>query len=117
MLAKEHWHREPLAEYVDWKHARDIAHHEVMSGGYVKESYQAAWWAYQTTDNFADCVIKAINRGHDSDTTGAVAGMIAGAIYGYSAIPAWMIDGLQWSDEIAGYTTGLLQVSQVRKGA
>ena len=117
MLAKELWHREPLAEYADWKHARDIARHEVMSGGYVKETYQAAWWAYQTTDNFADCVIKAINRGHDSDTTGAVAGMIAGAIYGYAAIPAWMIDGLQWSDEIAGYTTGLLQVSQARKGA
>ena len=117
MLAKELWHREPLVEYVEWKHASDIARHEVMSGGYVKETYQAAWWAYQTTDNFADCIIKAINRGHDSDTTGAVAGMIAGAIYGYSAIPAWMIDGLQWSDEIAGYTTGLLQVSQVRKGA
>ena len=43
--------------------------------------------------------------------------MIAGAIYGYAAIPAWMIDGLQWSDEIAGYTTDLLQVSQGRKGA
>ena len=114
MLAKELWHREPRAEYADWKHARDIARHEVMSGGYVKETYQAAWWAYQTTDNFADCVIKAINRGHDSDTTGAVAGMIAGAIYGYAAIPAWMIDGLQWSDTIASQTTGLLQVSQVQ---
>ena len=117
MLAKELWHREPLAEYVEWKHASDVSRHEVMSGGYVKETYQAAWWAYQMTDNFADCVIKAINRGHDSDTTGAVAGMIAGAIYGYAAIPAWMIDELQWSDKVASQTTGLLQVSQARKGA
>lgn len=43
-----------------------------MYGGYVKETYQAAWWAYDTTDNFEDCVIKAINRVFDSDTTGVV---------------------------------------------
>ena len=83
----------------------------------MKETYQAAWWAYQTTDNFADCIIKAINRGHDSDTTGAVAGMIAGAIYGFTAIPAWMIDGLQWKDEIASYTDGLLEVSKGRQSS
>ncbi len=71
-----------------------------MSGGYVKETYQAAWWAFQTTDNFEDCIIKAINRGFDSDTTGAVAGMIAGCFYGLSNIPQWMIDGLQWKEEI-----------------
>ena len=117
MLARELWYREPRAEYADWKHASNIARHAVMSGGYVKETYQAAWWAYQTTDNFADCIIKAINCGHDSDTTGAVAGMTAGAIYGYTAIPAWMIEGLQWSDKIASYTTGLLQASQVHKNA
>ena len=34
-----------------------------------------------------ECIINAINRGHDSDTTGAVAGMIAGAMHGFNAIP------------------------------
>ena len=116
ILAKELWHQEPLAGYENWKHNAGIARHEVKSGGYVQETYQAAWWAYQTTKSFVDCIIQAINRGHDSDTTGAVAGMIAGANYGYNAIPAWMIDGLQWSDEIAGYTAGLIQVSKARHG-
>jgi hypothetical protein len=43
--------------------------------------------------------------------------MIAGAIYGYAAIPAWMIDGLQWKDEVASYTDGLLQVSKGRQSS
>ena len=68
-----------------------------MSGGYGIETYQAAWWAFQTTDNFEDCIISAINRGHDGDA-GAVAGMIAGCFYGRSGIPSWMINGLQWQD-------------------
>ena len=78
----------------------------------MKETYQAAWWAFQTTDCFEDCIIQAINRGHDSDTTGAVAGMIAGAIYGYSEIPNWMVDGLQWKHEIEKCTHNLMRVGR-----
>ena len=85
-----------------------------MSGGYVKETYQAAWWAYETTDNFEDCVIKAINRGFDSDTTGAVAGMIAGCFYGYENIPVWMIEDLQWNEEIIMYSRKLHNLAQER---
>ena len=101
-----------MSDYADLKHPTDIDKHQVMSGGYVKETYQAAWWAFQKTDCFEDCIIKAINRGHDSDTTGAVAGMIAGAIYGYSAIPDWMVNGLQWKHEIKECTHDLMRVGR-----
>ena len=111
-LAEELWQQDSLSDYSDLKHPTDIDRHQVMSGGYVKETYQAAWWAFQTTDCFEDCIIKAINRGHDSDTTGAVAGMIAGAIYGYSEIPSWMVDGLQWKEEIEKYTHNLMRVGR-----
>ena len=111
MLAKELWHKKPLEEYSEFKHPLDMPRHEVMSGGYVKETYQAAWWAFQTTDSFEDCIIKAINRGHDADTTGAVAGMIAGAIYGLDAIPKWMIEGLQWNKDIIEYANELYKLS------
>ena len=110
VLAAELWQQEALDEFADLKHPTNIDRHKVMSGGYVKETYQAAWWAFQTTDCFEDCIIKAINRGHDSDTTGAVAGMIAGAMYGYSAIPDWMVDGLQWKREIEQYSYSLMRV-------
>ena len=113
-LAEELWQQEALDEYADLKHSTDIDRHQVMSGGYVKETYQAAWWAFQTTDCFEDCIIKAINRGHDSDTTGAVAGMIAGAIYGYSSIPQWMIDGLQWSETISSIGWELVKIPSLK---
>lgn len=100
IFARELYSKNIDTEYLKYKHPIDINRIDVMSGGYVKETYQAAWWAFQTTDNFEDCIISAINRGHDSDTTGAVAGMIAGCFYGRSGIPSWMINGLQWRERI-----------------
>ena len=112
LLAEELWSRKASKTMAQSKHPLDIDRHEVMSGGYVKETYQAAWWAFQTTDSFEECVIKAINRGHDTDTTGAVAGMIAGAMYGYRNIPKWMLDGLQWHDEIKVIAEKLVELAE-----
>ena len=37
------------------------------------------------TDVFEDCLIDVVNRGGDADTTGAIAGMLAGARYGLAS--------------------------------
>ena len=100
MFAEEVWDGRILPQYVDYRHPLDIDRDDVSSGGYVKETFQAAWWAYQTTDSFENCIIEAINLGDDSDTVGAVAGMIAGRMYGFDAIPKWMVEGLQWSEHL-----------------
>ena len=43
------------------------------------------------TDDFRDCLIDVVNRGGDADTTGAIAGMLAGALYGMDDIPeTWL---------------------------
>ena len=55
--------------------------------GYVVETLQAVFQAFFTTETFEDCLIDVINRGGDADTTGAIAGMLAGAHYGLAAIP------------------------------
>ncbi|MGA2152037.1 MAG: ADP-ribosylglycohydrolase family protein, partial [Geobacteraceae bacterium] len=36
---------------------------------------------------FEDCLVGVINQGGDADTTGAIAGMLAGAHYGMENIP------------------------------
>ena len=36
--------------------------------------------------------------------------MIAGAIFGYSAIPDWMVNGVLWKHEIERNTYGLMRV-------
>lgn len=55
--------------------------------GYVVESLQAVFQAFFETDSFETCLIDVVNRGGDADTTGALAGMLAGARYGLAALP------------------------------
>ena len=100
MFAEELYEGKAIEKYSEYKLANSINREEVMSGGFVKETYEAAWWAFLTTDNFKDCIIKAVNRGHDADTTGAVAGMIAGRYYGLSNIPNEFKENLMKYDEL-----------------
>lgn len=46
-------------------------------------------------DNFEDCIVCAVNHDGDSDSTGAIAGNIIGAILGYSTIPKHYLDNLE----------------------
>jgi ADP-ribosyl-[dinitrogen reductase] hydrolase len=55
--------------------------------GYIVETVQAVFQALFDTDSFEACLIDVVNRGGDADTTGAIAGMLAGALYGPAGIP------------------------------
>lgn len=56
-------------------------------GGYVVDTLRAVFQSFYATECFEDCLIDIVNRGGDADTTGAIAGMLAGARYGLAAIP------------------------------
>jgi ADP-ribosyl-[dinitrogen reductase] hydrolase len=59
--------------------------------GYVVETIQAVFQAFFGTPSFRECLVDVVNRGGDADTTGAIAGMLAGALYGETALPkAWL---------------------------
>ena len=63
---------------------------EIKSGGHCMDTLIASLWCLLTTSNFRDCVLKAVNLGGDTDTTGCVAGGLAGLSYGIEGIPrAW----------------------------
>ena len=100
MLAEELFLGKSLSKYSKYKLSDEIKRQDVMSGGFVKETYEAAWWAFSTSNSFEECIIKAVNRGHDADTTGAVAGMLAGRNYGLSGIPDHFKSNLMMFDEI-----------------
>lgn len=55
--------------------------------GWIVETLQAVLQALLDTGSFEECLIDVVNRGGDADTTGAIAGMLAGALYGLEAIP------------------------------
>lgn len=57
------------------------------ASGYVVETMQTVLHFLFTTGSFEECLLGVVNQGGDADTTGAIAGMIAGALYGEAAIP------------------------------
>jgi ADP-ribosyl-[dinitrogen reductase] hydrolase len=58
---------------------------------YVVDTLQTVFHYLFTTGSFEECLIGVVNQGGDADTTGAIAGMIAGAFYGLEEIPVrWL---------------------------
>src|SRR5262249_14768035 len=68
----------------------------------------AAFWAFSSTDNFRDAVLRAANVGGNSDVVAAVCGQLAGAHYGATAIPQSWRNGLMEKDLIEGIADRLL---------
>ena len=66
--------------------------------GYVVDTLWSAKAAVEQTNDYESCVRRAIAFGHDTDTTAAVAGGIAGLRYGLDGIPARWRDALHGRD-------------------
>ena len=95
---------------------RDKPREQIRSSGYVVHTLEAALWAVWHTDNFRDAVLTAVNLGDDADSVGAVAGQLAGALYGASAIPAEWLSRLAWRDKIEGLAARLFERRLAVKG-
>lgn len=61
---------------------KNIPRSEINSKGYVLDTIEASMYCLLNTDNYRDSVLMAVNLGNDTDTTAAVAGGLAGIIYG-----------------------------------
>lgn len=79
----------------------------INATGFVVPTLEAALWSVETTDNFKEALLKAVNLGDDADSVGAVAGQLAGARYGISAIPAAWRSGIAQSERIEELATSL----------
>lgn len=79
---------------------RGKARDEVQSSGYVAHSLEAALWSVGRTADFRSAVLTAANLGGDADTTAAITGQLAGALYGLSGIPAEWLAKLAWRERI-----------------
>lgn len=62
--------------------------------GYSLDSLVCAVSSILETDSFEEALVCAVNLGGDADTIGAIAGGLAGAVYGASEIPLRWINAL-----------------------
>jgi ADP-ribosyl-[dinitrogen reductase] hydrolase len=68
---------------------------EIRGSGFVVRTLEAALWALYKSVSFEEGALLAVNLGEDADTTGAVYGQLAGAVYGESGIP------MRWRERLA----------------
>ena len=89
------------------------------SSGYVPDTLRTVLDAFFSTMSFEDCLVRTVNRGGDADTTGAIAGAIAGARYGLAAIPRRWLQALDGTLREELYTLGekLVRMSPLFTGA
>lgn len=78
----------------------DLPEEKISSSGYVLHTLEASIWCLLTTHNYREAVLKAVNLGSDTDTTGAVCGGLVGLLYGYENIPTGWLAVLARRDDI-----------------
>ncbi len=72
---------------------------KISSSGYVLHSLEASLWCFLNSESYAEAVLKAVNLGEDTDTTGAVTGGLAGIYYGFENIPEeWVAELVKKED-------------------
>ncbi len=83
--------RELSGRFASLREIASLPEEEIRSGGFALHTLQASLWCLLNTGSYAECVLRAVNLGEDTDTTAAVAGALAGLWYGAEAIPAdWL---------------------------
>ena len=111
-------------EFADsWRLQHDL--YEVISGsyrtkeppairgaGYVVKALEAALWAFDRGEDYADVVLRAANLGDDADTTAAIAGQLAGAFYGVQGIPERWLKKLAMREQIDEFAVRLFELAE-----
>ncbi len=87
------------------------------TSGYIVDTVQTVFDGFFNTGSFEECLVRVVNRGGDADTTGALAGQLAGALYGVQGIPARWLKKLDPAITAAIYnqTPQLLNLSPLVK--
>lgn len=97
-------HYRRIFDFIDPDTFYRLPRYKIKSGGYVVDTLEAALWCVLTTSSYKQCVLKAVNLGDDTDTVTAIAGGLAGALYGYDSIPDEWKDALikrEYIEELA----------------
>jgi ADP-ribosyl-[dinitrogen reductase] hydrolase len=87
------------------------------ASGYIVDTVQTVFDGFFNTGSFEECLVRVVNRGGDADTTGALAGQLAGALHGVQGIPARWLNKLDpaVSAAIRRQTPQLLSLSPPMK--
>ena len=78
------------------------------------DSFWSAWDAFAGAADYADSIRRAVAYGHDTDTTAAIAGGLAGARWGWETIPLAWRRGMRGRDIVTPLVDGLVATTGAR---
>jgi ADP-ribosylglycohydrolase len=73
---------------------------DLRTGGYVIEVLESSIWFLLNRHSFKDTILSIVALGHDTDTSAAIAGGLAGLHYGREGMPAEWVEKIARVDEI-----------------
>jgi ADP-ribosyl-[dinitrogen reductase] hydrolase len=76
---------------------RETSIDELKTGGYVIEVLESSIWFFLNRESYEETILSIINLGHDTDTSAAIVGGLAGIYYGRNSIPE------EWQHSLARY--------------
>lgn len=76
-----------LKRVTDWSYKNIERDKLAIEFGYILDSLQVALWWFYNFNSFEEWMINVVNLWYDSDTNGCIYWFLAGAYYGYDAIP------------------------------
>ncbi|HZJ79293.1 MAG TPA: ADP-ribosylglycohydrolase family protein, partial [Dysgonamonadaceae bacterium] len=79
---------------------RDTRIDDLKTGGYVIEVLESSIWFFLNKNSYKDTILSIINLGHDTDTSAAIAGGLAGLYYGQEGIPKEWVVSIARLDDI-----------------
>ena len=86
---------------------------EINGDGYVVHTLEASLWCLLRVEIYREVVLTAVNLGEDTDSTAAVAGGLAGIVWGLDNIPAAWVDGLARIRDIRALAARLAAASEL----
>jgi ADP-ribosylglycohydrolase len=113
----DYWDDAPLSPEIDEIASGSFTRREpptIKGSGYAARSLEAALWALHRGRDFREGVLLAVNLGDDADTTAAVFGQIAGALYGEEGIPGEWLARLTLRDLIESFADRLFGLARQR---
>jgi ADP-ribosyl-[dinitrogen reductase] hydrolase len=91
---------------------RGIDRERVDSQHPAVKAFKSAIWAVDSSNTFEEAVIIAVNLAGESCATGAIAGQLAGAVYGFNEIPDRWLKDLAWRDVLSEYAYDLGELNR-----
>lgn len=97
-------YRQEMDHFLPLLSLKNRTRNSLSGSGYVVHTLESALWCLLSSSTLEECILQAVNLGEDTDTTAAVAGGLAGLLWGEGSIPvSWLsaLRGRELLEEIA----------------